>query len=57
MGEASDKGESMTTTCLFVFLLAALSIALHDRRIYWNSFAWWAVNMIAVGMFLTGRML
>lgn len=47
----------MTTTCLLVFLLAALSIALHDRRIYWRSFTWWAVHAIALALFVTGKVI
>lgn len=47
----------MTTTCLFVFLLAALSIALGDRKITPKQFTFWAAHAIAVGMFLCGRML
>lgn len=47
----------MTSICLFLFLLAALSIALQDRKIGPSQGAWWAVNMIAVGMFLCGRLM
>lgn len=47
----------MTTTVLLVFLLAALSIALHDRRIGVRSFTFWAVNSIALAMFVTGKYL
>jgi len=47
----------MTTTVLIVFLLAALSLALHDRRIGMRHFTWWAVQSIALAMFIVGRSL
>jgi hypothetical protein len=47
----------MTQTCLLAFLIGALSIALQDRRITYTQPTWWAVNSIAVGMFLIGRLL
>jgi hypothetical protein len=47
----------MTTTVLLFFLLSALSIALHDRRITHRQFTWWAVQSIALAMFVTGRVL
>jgi hypothetical protein len=47
----------MTATVLLVFLMAALSIALHDRRIGMRHFTWWAVQSIAIAMFVTGRVL
>jgi hypothetical protein len=47
----------MTTTVLLVFLLSALSIALHDRRIGVRHFTWWAVQSIALAMFVVGRQL
>lgn len=47
----------MSTTCLLVFLVAALSIVLGNRRITCKQLDWWAAHMIAVGMFLVGRCL
>jgi hypothetical protein len=47
----------MTTTVLLFFLLSALSIVLHDRRIGLRHFTWWAVQSIALAMFVTGRVL
>ena len=47
----------MTVTVLLVFLLAALSIVLHDRRITFRQFTWWAVHAISISMFLVGRQL
>jgi hypothetical protein len=47
----------MTTTVLLIFLMTALSIALHDRRIGVRSFTWWAVQSIALAMFVIGRQL
>jgi uncharacterized membrane protein YwzB len=47
----------MTVTVLLVFLMAALSIVLHDRRITFRQFTWWAVQSIALCMFEIGRML
>ena len=47
----------MTVTVLLVFLLAALSMVLHDRRITFRQFTWWAVQSIALAMFIVGRQL
>jgi hypothetical protein len=47
----------MTVTVLLVFLLAALSIVLHDRRITFRQFTFWAVHAVAVCMFIVGRQL
>ena len=47
----------MTVTVLIVFLMAALSIVLHDRRITFRQFTFWAVQSIALAMFVVGRQL
>lgn len=45
----------LTTVCLLVFLFAALSITLNERRIGVRSFTWWAVHSIALALFVVGR--
>jgi hypothetical protein len=41
--------------CLLVFLVAALMIVLGNRRITMRQFEWWAIQAIAVCMFLVGK--
>jgi hypothetical protein len=43
------------TTLLAISLGIAMSIVLGNRRITMRQTTWWAVNGIAVGLFLLGR--
>lgn len=45
------------TIFLLACLLLALAIVLGNRRITTRHFEWWAIQMIAICVFLVGRLL